>query len=132
MVAGTVFKWSIVITRFGKPSSSEIRGGAIPIYIYRLSTSLSLLPSLLPSPPPTLSISADWPKIVDDGLLMANQYLRGNECDACGLAQAVRPHLSNVLMLSVQPETHIQLFPSNDHTPTCSHVMVLPQVYKYM
>ncbi len=26
LVSGSLFRWNIVITRFGKPSSSEIRG----------------------------------------------------------------------------------------------------------
>lgn len=55
---------------------------------------------------------ADWPSlIVDDGLLTANQVLR-DDCAACTHCTA-KPHISNVVILSVQPERNIQLFPSS-------------------
>jgi hypothetical protein len=54
----------------------------------------------------------DWPSIiVDDGLLTANQVLR-DDCTGC-LHTSSRPHISNVIILSVQPERNIQLFPSS-------------------
>lgn len=64
------------------------------------------------SPPPFPPPHTDWPAlIVDDGLLTANQLLTsGNDCTTCTHTSS-RPHLTNVIMVSVQPERNIQLFP---------------------
>ena len=59
----------------------------------------------------------DWPQIVDDGLLDANQLLR-SECDTCHMfiqrdpRSALTPKLLNVMVVSVQPERNIQLYPT--------------------
>ena len=54
---------------------------------------------------------ADWPGLIpDDGLLTANQVLCG-DCGAC-THTSCHPHFSNVIVVSVQPERNIQLFPT--------------------
>lgn len=101
IVARTLVRWNIVITRLGKPSSAEIR---------------------------------DWPTIIDDGLLNANQMLCGT-CELCMHAAnrapcdgTASPHLTNVLVLSVQPERTIQLVQTQqESTLAVSHAVVLPQ-----
>ena len=104
IVARTLVRWNVVITRLGKPSNAEIRGTPFPSsYVFK------------PHPPPPLS---DWPTIIDDGLINANQLLCGT-CDHCmhtanrgpcdGSQHPASPHLTNVLVLSVQPERTIQL-----------------------
>ena len=55
---------------------------------------------------------ADWPGLIpDDGLLTANQVLCG-DCGAC-TRTSCHPHFSNVIVVSVQPERNIQLFPTS-------------------
>ena len=54
----------------------------------------------------------DWPALIpDDGLLTANQVLCG-DCGAC-TRTSCHPHFSNVIVVSVQPERNIQLFPTS-------------------
>jgi hypothetical protein len=102
IVGNSILRWNIVITRFGKPSNHEIR---------------------------------DWPMIVDDGLLDANQLLH-SECDMCHMFVqrdprcATTPKLLNVMVVSVQPERNIQLYPTSDSLHSMSHVMVLPQDHR--
>lgn len=106
IVADSILKWNIVITRFGKPSNLEIRGEQVvfhtPILIHSFVHS---------------HIHTDWPCIVDDGLLDANQLLRG-ECETCDMflkrdpRSALIPKLLNVMVVSVQPERNIHLYPT--------------------
>jgi hypothetical protein len=102
LVADSTLRWNIVITRFGKPSISEIR---------------------------------DWPKIVDEGLLDANQMLHA-DCTTCHtfLQRDPRsshvPKLLNVMVVSIQPERNIQLYPTSEPLHSVSHVMVLPQDHR--
>eukprot|EP00731_Ephydatia_muelleri_P022484 Em0015g67a len=104
IVARTLVRWNVVITRLGKPSNAEIR---------------------------------DWPTIIDDGLINANQLLCGT-CDHCmhtanrgpcdGSQHPASPHLTNVLVLSVQPERTIQLVQTQQESSLAvSHAVVLPQ-----
>ena len=58
------------------------------------------------------TLCADWPGLIpDDGLLTANQVLCG-DCGAC-TRTSCHPHFSNVIVVSVQPERNIQLFPTS-------------------
>jgi hypothetical protein len=92
-ISTSVLKWNIVITRFGKPSSAEIR---------------------------------EWPRIVyNDGLMTANQYLKTVDCNYC-TNSSFYPNIKNVIVVSVQPERNIQLFPVTDQCPSSSHILVLP------
>ena len=69
----------------------------------------------------------DWPVIVDDGLLEANQLLRG-DCGACEMFYKRDPHSSlipkllNVMVVSVQPERNIQLYPTTGELGSCPSV----------
>ena len=62
--------------------------------------------------------------IVDDGLLDANQLLR-SECDACSMfyqrdpRSCLLPKLLNVMVVSVQPERNIQLYPTSGELAAC-------------
>lgn len=97
VVSGSVFRWSLVITRFGKPGNSEIRGLYWWIWNYQL---LHII------------FCTDWPVLIpDDGLLTSNQVLCG-DCGAC-TRTSCHPHFSNVIVVSVQPERNIQLFPTS-------------------
>lgn len=109
VVADSIFRWNIVITRFGKPSNSEIRG----------LHDKPMIPYPIPIPSPSLlTHCTDWPTIVDDGLLDANQLLR-SECDTCHLflqrdsRSVLIPKLLNVMIVSVQPERNIHLYPTS-------------------
>ena len=69
-------------------------------FIVLINLSLSLLPSL------------EWSRIIyNDGLMTTNQLLK-SDCEYC--AHTVYcPYLRNVVIVSVQPERNIQLFPTN-------------------
>ncbi len=72
----------------------------------------------------------DWPTIIpNDGLIIVNQSMR-KDCDTCKISSSI-PRISNVIVISVQPERNIQLFPNNSelykylHTPT--HLLLVSQ-----
>lgn len=73
--------------------------------------------------------SPDWPTIIpNDGLIIVNQSMR-RDCSTCKMSSSSIPRISNVIVISVQPERNIQLFPNNGmlinyivvliHTCTC-------------
>ena len=107
-MSGSLHRWSIVITRFGKPSTSEISSKSkSPYKLKDICVELVCTPSVLVI---IFVVYLDWPGLIpDDGLLTANQVLC-EECAAC-VHTSARPHISNVIILSVQPERNIQLFP---------------------
>ena len=113
IVSGSLIKWSIVITRFGKPSTSEVKGQHLSLthpHTHTLTHSLLILYPLSLSSCP-ISIP-EWPTLIpDDGLLTANQDIRTN-CSSC-THTSFRPHFINVIVVSVQPERNIQLFPNS-------------------
>ena len=73
-----------------------------------------------------LPVPTDWPLIVDDGLLDANQLLRSG-CDTCHMflqrdsRSALIPKLLNVMIVSVQPERNVQLYPTAGQLTLCVH-----------
>ena len=115
IVSGSLIKWSIVITRFGKPSTSEVKGQHLSLshthtHTHTFTHSLLILYPLSLSSCP-ISIP-EWPTLIpDDGLLTANQDIRTN-CSSC-THTSFRPHFINVIVVSVQPERNIQLFPNS-------------------
>ena len=115
-----------LIPSFSGALIPSFSGALIPSFSGALIPSFSgaLIPSfsgaLIPSFSGALipSFIAEWPMIVDDGLLDANQLLR-SECDACSMfyqrdpRSCLLPKLLNVMVVSVQPERNIQLYPTS-------------------